>query len=91
MNQIESAITHTLDESGFNHVRQSLKVNFDSLQRAHDAIHEFMYIAPLCFPCVDRHEVSWEIHSAFLLYHWEVFHHAVGGKNLIRVYHAAHQ
>lgn len=76
MNQIESAIKHTSDESGFHHAGSSLKVEFDSLQKAHDAIHEFMYLAPLCFPGDDKHEVSWEIRSAFLLYQWEVFHHA---------------
>jgi len=76
MNQIESAIKHISDESGFHHVGPSLKVEFDSLQKAHDAIHEFIYLAPLCFPGDDRHEVSWHIRSAFLLYQWEVVDHA---------------
>ncbi len=76
MSQIECAINHAYDESGFHHVGPSLKVEFDRLQKAHDAIHEFVYLAPLCFPGDDKHEVSWQIKSAFLLYQWEVFHHA---------------
>ena len=76
MEQIESAFRHILDEAGFHHVEPSLRAEFDILQKAHDAIHEFMLLAPLCFPTEDAHEISWENKSAFLLYHWEVFHHA---------------
>lgn len=76
MNQIESALKHIHDESGLYHIEPSLKAEFDALQKAHDAIHEFMYIAPLCFPTDDKHEVGWEKKTAFLLYHWEVFNHA---------------
>jgi len=76
MNQIESALKHIHDESGLHYIEPSLKAEFDVLQKAHDAIHEFMYLAPLCFPTDDKHEVGWENKSAFLLYHWEVFNHA---------------
>ncbi len=76
MDQIESAFRHTLDEAGSHHVEPSLRAEFDLLQKAHDAIHEFMLLAPLCFPTEDAHEISWENKSAFLVYHWEVFHHA---------------
>jgi len=76
MDQIESAFKHTLDESGFHHVEPSLRAEFDILRKAHDAIHEFMFVAPLCFPTDDVNEVSWKNKSAFLIYHWEVFHHA---------------
>lgn len=75
MNQIESALKHVHSESGLHHIEPSLKAEFDALQKAHDAIHEFMYLAPLCFPN-DEHEVGWENKSAFLLYHWETFNHA---------------
>lgn len=54
----------------------SLRAEFDILRKAHDAIHEFMFLAPFCFPTDDVHEVSWKNKSAFLIYHWEVFHHA---------------
>ena len=76
MSQIESAIQHTSNESGFYHVEPSLRAEFDILQKAHDSIHEFMLLAPLCFSTDATHEVSWENKSAFLIYHWEVFNHA---------------
>ncbi len=76
MSQIESALKHIHDESGLHHIESSLKTEFDALQKAHDAIHEFMYIAPLCFPTDDKHEIGWQSKSAFLLYHLEIFNHA---------------
>ena len=76
MGHIESAIQHTLEESGLQHVESSLRAEFDAIQKAHDAIHEFMLIAPLCFPTDDTQEISWKNKSAFLIYHWEIFHHA---------------
>jgi hypothetical protein len=75
MNQVESAIKHVHDEFGVEYIAPSLKAEFDILQDAHDAIHEFMYLAPLCFPD-DESEISWKNKSAFLLYHLEVFNHA---------------
>lgn len=76
MDQVESAVQHIFEESGFHHVESSLRTEFDPLQRAHDVIHEFMLLAPLCFPADNAHEVSWQNKSAFLIYHWEVFDHA---------------
>ncbi len=57
-------------------MKPSLEVEFDILQKAHDTIHKFMFLAPLCFPTDDAHEVRWENKSAFLIYHWEICHHA---------------
>ncbi len=74
MSNIKSAIEHTIEESGFHHIDESFEMEFDVLQKSHDAIHEFMLLAPYCFP--DSNEVSWEKYSAFLLYHLEVFNHA---------------
>lgn len=76
MNKIESAIQHIVDEAGVQQMGTSLRAEFDILQKAHDAIHEFKLLAPLCFPAEATHEVSWQSKSAFLVYHWEVFHHA---------------
>lgn len=76
MNQVESALKHILDETSIHYVESSLRTEFEVLQKAHDVIHEFVYLAPLCFPIDSKHEVSWENRSAFLLYHWEVFNHA---------------
>lgn len=76
MDSIELAKIHINNEIGLHHIEPSLKVDFDNLQKAHDAIHEFMYIAALCFSVGNRHKVSWKNKSAFLLYQWEVFNHA---------------
>ena len=50
-------------------------MSFESLQKAHDAIHEFMLLAPLSVPSkIDT--TGWHRKSAFLTYQWEAFHHA---------------
>lgn len=76
MKQIESALRHIYDEFGLHHIEPSLKAEFALLEKSHNAIHEFIYLAPLCFPAADEHAVGWENKSAFLLYHWEVFNQA---------------
>ena len=59
MDKIESAIQHIVDEAGFQQMETSLRAEFDILQKTHDAVHEFMLLAPLCFPTEATHEVSW--------------------------------
>lgn len=76
MDKIESAIQHIVDEARLQQMETSLRAEFDILQKAHDAIHEFVLLAPLCFPTETTHEVSWQSKSAFLVYHSEVFNHA---------------
>ena len=73
---IEFAYRHTIEELGLDNVKPSLRIEFGNLQKAHDAIHEFMLIAPLLFPSQENKEISWHRKSAFLVYHWEAFHHA---------------
>ncbi len=74
-NQIESVLEHIKGETGFDYIASSLKTEAEILQKAHDAIHEYAYLATLCFPN-DESEVIWKNKSAFLVYHWEIFQHA---------------
>jgi hypothetical protein len=72
---VQSAYRHTLGELGLENIKPSLKLEFESLQKAHDAIHEFMLLAPLLFPS----QADEEFHrkSAFLLpYQETAFDHA---------------
>lgn len=68
------AISHTFEEVGFENMRISLENNFEELQKAHDSIHEFIYLAHFCVPSTG--EASWQSKSAFLTYHWETFNSA---------------
>jgi len=47
-------------------------VDYELLQKAHDSIHEFIYIAPLCLP----RGCSWHSKSAFLTYHYVAYDQA---------------
>lgn len=68
---LSKALSHTIEEIGFPNMRFSLENNFEEVQKAHDSIHEFMYLASLCVPLTDK--TSWYSKSAFLTYHWEAF------------------
>ena len=72
---LESACLHVESEFGLENVRPSLRTEFQNLRRAHDAVHEFMFLAPLLIPSATGNEFGWQ-KSAFLIYHWEAFHHA---------------
>jgi len=67
---LEKAFAHSLGEMGLHTLWESLKVDLESIQKGHDSIHEFVYLAPLMFP--RRGGPSWHARSAFLLYHWEI-------------------
>lgn len=71
---LESACRHMAGEFGLENVKPSLATEFESLRKAHDAIHEFMSLAPLLVPSSSGS--GWHEKSAFLMYHWEAFHHA---------------
>lgn len=72
---LESAYHHTVEEFGIENIKPSFRIDFESLQKAHNAIHEYMLLAPLLIPSkIDT--TGWHRKSAFLTYHWEVFHHA---------------
>lgn len=73
---LESACLHTMSELGLEHIRPSLMMEFQHLQKAHDAIHEFMLLAPLLIVPPPSNETAWHRKSAFLVYQWETFHHA---------------
>jgi Holliday junction resolvase RusA-like endonuclease len=68
----ERAICHLLPELEFPNILTSLESDYEVIEKAHDSIHEFMYIVGLCLPI--NAKVSWHSRSAFLICHWEVFH-----------------
>lgn len=68
----DRAICHLLPEFELPNVITSLEVDYETIEKAHDSIHEFMYIAGLCLPT--NAGVSWHSRSAFLTCHWEAFH-----------------
>lgn len=71
---LSKAISHTFEEVEFENMRISLENNFEEIQKAHDSIHEFIYLAHLCVPSTGK--ASWQSKSAFLTYHWETFNSA---------------
>lgn len=71
---IDNALSHIRQEIGFENIRISIESNYEMIQKAHDSIHESMYLASFCLP--DQPGVSWHSRSAFLCYHWEAFHQA---------------
>lgn len=69
------ALSHTVEEVGIPNMRISLENNFEEIQKTHDSIHEFMYLAFLCVPSTGK--INWYYSkSAFLIYHCEAFHSA---------------
>lgn len=75
---IETACRHMMGEFGLENMEPSFGMDPLALQRAHDAIHEFVFLAPLLSPPATeaRAKWDWQTKSAFLLYHTEVFNHA---------------
>lgn len=73
-NLLSIALSHTVEEVGIQNMRLSLENNFKEIQKSHDSIHEFMYLASLCVPSTGK--ASLYSKSAFLTYHWDAFHSA---------------
>jgi len=71
---LDKAFSHIRKEAGLPNIRTSLKSNYEAIQKAHDSIHEFVYLAPICLP--SKTGASWHPKSAFLTYQWEAFHQA---------------
>ena len=44
---LNKALSHTRREIGLTNIRTSLKSNYEIIQKAHDSIHEFMYLVSL--------------------------------------------
>lgn len=73
--KFKRAFEHTFEELGVSNIVISIcKEGFEKLQRAHDSIHEFILLAPLCLPSGEK--VSWHSKSAFLMYQFEAFYSA---------------
>jgi hypothetical protein len=73
---IEAAYVHTMSELGLESIKPSLNIEFASIQKAHNAIHECLYLPALLSPSPsnDQPTWNWQSKSAFLLYQWELFH-----------------
>ena len=69
------AISHLFTEIELPNMLASLQADYETIERAHDSIHEFMYLIALCLPT--NVGVSWHSKSAFLTCHWEAFRHIV--------------
>lgn len=74
MSTVDKAFSHIQEEIGLANIRISIQGNYEIIQKAHDSIHELMYLAPLALP--HQTGVSWLTKSAFLVYQWEAFHQA---------------
>jgi hypothetical protein len=70
--EIESAFQHILSESFLSNVSESLQLEYNRFQKAHDAIHVMMLLPALAIP----KDVEYFEKSAFLNYVWEAFHTA---------------
>lgn len=68
---LKGALSHIQGELEFPNIVISLSHNYEEMQKAHDSIHEFIYLAPLCLPSESK--VSWHPKSAFLIYQFEAF------------------
>jgi len=71
---LNKALSHTKKEVGLPNIRTSIKSNYEIIRKAHDSVHEFMYLASVCLP--SQTNVNWHSKSAFLTYQWEAFHQA---------------
>jgi len=67
---LREAFNHVLAELEVYNIKTSIeRSDLEKLARAHDSIHELMYLAPLCLSS----RASWHRKSAFLVYHFEAF------------------
>jgi hypothetical protein len=73
---VSQAYSHIYEEIDLKNIKYSLEIELENTQKAHNAIHEFLYIAPILFPDQENKDISWHNKSAFLVYHWEAFLHA---------------
>ena len=66
-------VQHVINEVQILNILSSLQItDFNLLRKAHDSIHEFIYIAPLCLP----RGCSWHSKSAFLTYQYAAYDQA---------------
>lgn len=69
------ALSHILKEIELPNMIISVGSSFGKIRKAHDAIHEFIYLAPFCLPSATE-KVNWHQKSAFLTYHFQAFFQA---------------
>jgi len=66
---VGKAFEHIVQEFYQDNILKSLSLEFEMVQKAHDAIHKFLYLQPQCLPP----DVSFHEKSAFLTFAWDVF------------------
>lgn len=66
----KEALSHILKEIALPNVIISLENSYGKIRKAHNSIHEFLYLAPLCLPSATK-DVNWHQKSAFLTYHYQ--------------------
>jgi len=75
MNEMDEASSlkkdfpHLFDELQLKNVVHSLRENTEAIQKAHDAVHEFLFLAPISIP----EDKEWFEKSAFLTYQYSTF------------------
>jgi hypothetical protein len=69
---VDKAFAHSVKELGLDTMKSSLGAFYWDAVRSHDAIHDFILIAPSMYPRTPS-SPSWHGKSAFLTYHWDTF------------------
>lgn len=70
---LDKAFSYSVKELKLGTMKKSLGELYDDVVRSHDAIHEFLLLAPSMYPRGNSHHQSWHRKSAFLTYHWDTF------------------
>ncbi len=70
---LDKAFSYSVKELRLGTMKKSLGELYDDVVRSHDAIHEFLLLAPSMYPRGNSNHPSWHGKSAFLTYHWDTF------------------
>lgn len=70
---LDKAFSYSVKELSLDTVKNSLREFYSDAVRSHDAIHEFLLLAPAMYPRRVARSPSWHAKSAFLTYHWDTF------------------
>ncbi len=70
---LDKVFSYSVKELRLGTMKSSLRELYDDAVRSHDAIHEFLLLAPSMYPHGNANNSSWHKKSAFLTYHWDTF------------------
>ena len=87
---VDKAFAHSVKELGLDTMKSSLGAFYGDAVKSHDAIHDFILIAPSMYPRTTASS-SWHRKSAFLTYHWDTFElaHSSYNEGILGNYSAA--